>query len=127
MTGKHYPRKTPKPVDPERWKPHDNESWIFISQSIDTYGLSPDEFRVLAHVARRAGKGDCNASQKTIADSCGINQRRVMRALQTLCVVEILTKTVTGRTNRYKLQESSKWKTPDKLQELRVQDKKSPQ
>lgn len=126
MTGKHYPRKTPKLADSEAWKSHDSDSWIFVSQAIDTYGLDPYEFRILAHVARRAGKGVCSASQRTIADSCGINQRKVMRALQILCAVGILTKTVTGRTNHYKLQESSKWQKPAKLQELREQNKKSP-
>ena len=125
MTGKHYPRKTPRVPEPDKWKPHDNESWIFISQAIDTYGLDPYEFRVLAHVARRAGKGDCNASQDTIANSCGINKRKVMQALKLLCEVGILANTVTGRTNQYKLRDSSKWQKPEVLQALKAQNQKS--
>jgi predicted transcriptional regulator len=119
-------RKAPKPADDKNWKPHDSESWIFISNAIDTYGLDPYEFRVLAHVARRAGQGTCNASQETIANSCGINKRRVMASLQTLCTLKILKKVKsTGRSNHYKLQPSSQWERPTKLQEIKAKAKQS--
>lgn len=121
MPRQFHPRKQPQPPDPKKWKPHDKESWIFISQAIDTYGLNPYEFRVLAHVARRAGnKGVCNASQETISNACGIGKRNVMEALKTLCSVGILSKTRTGRSNHYKLQKSSEWANPSKLQEIRA-------
>ena len=116
-------RKTPKPAD-EKWKPHDNESWVFISNTLDTYGLDPYEFRVLAHVARRAGSGVCSANQDTIANACGINKRRVMASLQTLCKLKILKKVKsTGRSNHYKLQTSDQWEHPTKLQEMRAKAK----
>lgn len=116
MSSQHYPRRQPKPADPKTWKAHpDEQNWIFVSQAIDTYGLDPYEFRVLAHVARRAGKTACTASQDTIADACGINKRKVMKALQILCDAGILSKTRTGRTNHYSLQKSSQWKPPSEL------------
>ena len=114
-------RKTPKPADHEKWKPHGKDSWIFISNAIDTYGLDPYEFRILAHVARRAGKTVCNASQETIAEACGINKRKVMSVLMTLCELKILKKVKsTGRSNHYKLQASKNWEPPSKLQEIRA-------
>ncbi|RCJ21076.1 hypothetical protein A6770_30875 [Nostoc minutum NIES-26] len=130
ITQGKRPRKKPKVTD--KWEPHkrdldeDKENqWIFISKALDTYGLDVYEFRVLAHVARRAGpKGMCNASQATIADCCGINQRKVMQALETLCQVKILNKTKTGRANHYKLNTSSKWEHPEKLEEFRSNGEK---
>lgn len=120
MSSQFHPRKQPIPPDPKNWKPHtEDKSWIFISQAIDEYGLDPYEFRILAHVARRAGKDICYASQETIANACGINKRKVMKALQTLCDVGIIKKTRTGRSNHYTLQESGKWEHPSKLQALR--------
>ncbi len=114
-------RKQPKTADPA-WKAHENESWIFISNAIDTYGLNVYEFRVLAHVARRAStKGFCTASQKTIADYCGMNTRKVMEALKLLCAANILEVTKTGRANKYKLKKSQEWLHPVALSALRRQ------
>jgi Helix-turn-helix domain len=129
MTLGKRPRRKPKVADTEKWTPHkldeDKENrWIFISQALDTYGLDVYEFRVLAHVARRAGKKACTASQTTIADCCGINKRKVMRALETLCEAKILDKTKTGRANHYKLNTSSKWERPEKLEECRSKGEK---
>jgi Helix-turn-helix domain len=132
MTQGKRPRKKPKVTDINNWEPHkfdlDEEKenrWIFISKALDTYGLDVYEFRVLAHVGRRAGpKGVCNASQATIADCCGINQRKVMQALETLCQAKILEKTKTGRANHYKLNTSSKWERPEKLEEFRSKGEK---
>lgn len=130
MTQEKRPRKKPKAADAEKWKPHKHDedkenSWIFISHALDTYGLDIYEFRVLAHVARRAGKGGvCNASQTTIADCCGIHKRKVMRALETLCEAKILEKTKTGRANHYKLNISNKWERPEKLEECRSKGEK---
>ncbi|MFK8185573.1 MAG: helix-turn-helix domain-containing protein [Phormidesmis sp.] len=124
-TTSHNKRKTPKVIS--NWEPHQEKyddgkpkNWIFVSRAIDTYGLNPTEFRVLAHVARRAGAKGSFASLPTMADECGISERRVSKALKVLCETGILHKTMTGRSNRYDLEsDSSKWIHPSELAGIR--------
>lgn len=139
MVKQFYPRRKPEPPNVKGWKPHkkadaetyDND-WIFISSALDEYGLDPYEFRILAHVARRAKsskKGSpevCFASQSSMANICGINKRKVGQVLKTLCDAGILSVVRTGRTNRYTLQTSDKWARPEKLQEIRSQAQSKP-
>jgi RIO-like serine/threonine protein kinase len=105
-----------------KWTAHGEEkNPIFISKAVDDYGLDPYEFRVFAHVARRANGSDgyCNASQDKMADICGINKRKVADSLKTLCELNILKKKTTGRTNTYTLQKSTDWYSPVYLQAMR--------
>lgn len=124
MSQKANPRKKPKSADANKWKlpedPKRLKTAIFVRPYLDDYGLDVYEFRVLAHIARRASteKG-CFEKQKNIADFCGINQRKVMQALKTLCQANILSVERTGRSNRYKINEASKWLHPRELEKIR--------
>lgn len=128
MPQKAHPRKKPKPPDTSKWElPEDSKTHntaIFVRPYLDNYGLDVYEFRVLAHVARRdSGKNDkgCFESQQKMAEFCGINQRKVMQALKTLCQANILRveKNKKGRSNVYRLNKASEWLPPSELEKIR--------
>lgn len=56
----------------------------FIPSFLDDYGLSPYEFRVYAHVLRRAGGGKCWESIPNMAKHCRMNEKTTRRAIQRL-------------------------------------------
>lgn len=118
---KNAKRRNPK--SNENWKPHpDDKNAIFVSRAVDDYGLNLYEFRILAHVARRESpKHGCYASQKKMAESCGMSQRMVLEVLKVLCEAGILRKekSPTKRTNVYRLNSGSKWKHPRELENIR--------
>ncbi|MFB2980838.1 helix-turn-helix domain-containing protein [Microseira sp. BLCC-F43] len=124
MSQKANPRKKPKSGDANKWKlPQDRKrlkTAIFVRPYLDDYGLDVYEFRVLAHIARRASTDrGCFEKQKNIADFCGINQRKVMQALKTLCQANILSVERTGRSNIYRINEASEWVHPSQLEKIR--------
>jgi hypothetical protein len=58
---------------------------LFIHSSIDDAGLSPGAFRVLGHLARRAGnKGAAFPSIRNIAKTCRMNCGTVIKAIREL-------------------------------------------
>lgn len=58
---------------------------LFIHSDLDDAGLSPAEFRVLAHLARRKGKnGVCCPGVRSIATTCRLNKNTVLQSLKTL-------------------------------------------
>ncbi|MEZ5328035.1 MAG: helix-turn-helix domain-containing protein [Verrucomicrobiales bacterium] len=61
-------------------------SLLFVHSSIDDAGLSPAEFRVLAHLARRGDNDDDTATPgiRSIAKHCGMSCRTVLRAIDVL-------------------------------------------
>ncbi|MEB3179063.1 MAG: helix-turn-helix domain-containing protein [Nostocaceae cyanobacterium] len=125
QTQKRNSRKKPK--SSSKWNPlPDEKKAITVRGELDDYGLNIYEFRVLAHVVRRASpeKG-CYAKQASIAEVCGISQRKVLEALKTLCEAGILRKekNPNGRSNVYRLNEGSKWKHPSELEKIRNREK----
>jgi len=57
----------------------------FIPGEIDDLGLTPQEFRVLGHVARRAGQNSvCYAGVATMAKTCRIHPDTIRKALKFL-------------------------------------------
>jgi len=123
MVQKAHPRKKPKPTDASKWKhPSEDKQAIFVHRSLDEYGLDVYEFRILAHVARRESKEKgCFENQKNMAEFCGINQRKVMQALKTLCQAKILRveKNKRGRSNVYRLNKPIEWLHPSELEKIR--------
>lgn len=117
----------------KNWKrPEDDKSVIFVRSELDEYGLDVYEFRVLAHVARREGKGKntpgkgCFAKQKTIAQVCGMSHRKAQDVLRVLYHAGFLEKEPqTGSTNIYRLAPPSQWKDPSVLPILRKKSKTS--
>jgi hypothetical protein len=57
---------------------------MMISAAVDDAGLSTSEFRVLAHVCRRAGDGECWASLPNIAKACRINEKTARASVRSL-------------------------------------------
>ena len=55
-----------------------------ISAIVDDSGLTPTEFRVLAHICRRAGEGDCWAGGQSIAAACRVNLKTARRVVADL-------------------------------------------
>lgn len=88
-------------------------SFIFVHSKIDDAGLSANEFRVYAHLARRAGSGAAFPAVASIADVCRIHKDTVWAVLKSLesrgMVVRV---NRTGATNVYKLTEPSAWTHP---------------
>lgn len=65
---------------------------VFIHSTIDDYGLSPNEFRVYCHIARRAGRNNkAWPSVKSMADVCRLSERTVQKAIRRLEELELLT------------------------------------
>jgi len=54
---------------------------IFVRSELDEAGLTPYEFRVYAHIARRA---ECWAALDTISDLCGMGRTAVKEAITSL-------------------------------------------
>jgi hypothetical protein len=119
-----------KPSSTQKWKrpPAEQEenAFVFVHSALDTYGLDVYEFRVLAHVARREGRGrrgkgsGCFARQRTIADTCRMSQRKVQEVLRVLTEVGLLDKRVNhGGPNTYNVAPPSRWKDPSELDEIR--------
>jgi DNA-binding MarR family transcriptional regulator len=111
----------------QKWKPPpDDKKPIFLRSELDDYGLDVYEFRVLAHIARRQGKGKddtpkgCFARQKTIAETCNMSPRRAQDALRVLCGAGLIERQQRdGTTNIYTIAPASQWKPPSELEEIR--------
>lgn len=57
---------------------------IFIHSSLDDAGLTTEQFRVFAHVARRASSGDCWEGQSSMAKVCRIHEDTLVKCLAEL-------------------------------------------
>ena len=96
-------------------------SSAFIHSSLDEAGLSPSEFRVFCHVARR---GECTAAIKKIAEFCRLHEDTVRLILKRLTRSRMLIRTLrSGKTTSYKTAPINTWlplqenSTPPKLRE----------
>lgn len=73
---------------------------IFIHRNIDDYGMSPNTFRVYAHLARRAGQGEAWPSYQSIGDHCfsmvwenpSTRRRRAIEAINELVATGLVVK-----------------------------------
>ncbi|OKH40152.1 helix-turn-helix domain-containing protein [[Phormidium ambiguum] IAM M-71] len=84
---------------------------IRVHADLDLYGLSPYEFRLYAHIARR---GECFASLETTAKICKMSVRKAQYALKTLEKLGLVQKTVRkGKTDIYELTPRKCWKDPE--------------
>lgn len=83
---------------------------IFVHSEIDDLGLDPFEFRVYAHLARRAGSGSAWPSHEAIADATKISRVKViacLTSLEALGLIEVTRRT--GTSNTYTLTKKSAW------------------
>lgn len=90
-------------------------SFIFVHSTLDDAGLSANEFRVYAHIARRAGNGTAFPAVASIAEVCRIHKDTVWAVLRSLeergMVVRIAR---TGAANIYRLTDPKAWTNPSK-------------
>ena len=83
-----------------------------IPSYLDDWGLSPSEFRVYAHIARRAGMGgECWEGTHGMARVCRMNRKTVAAAIARLEKLHIIKVTRRdGKTSQIVLTNSSDWK-----------------
>lgn len=85
---------------------------IFIHSALDDANLTAPQFRVLAHLSRRAGKNGAYPGERSIARVCRIHRTTVICAIQALeRRGMIAVKRENGRRNHYILTAPSQWKT----------------
>ncbi|MGB3421392.1 MAG: helix-turn-helix domain-containing protein [Dolichospermum sp.] len=95
---------------------------IFVHADLDLYGLSPYEFRLYAHVARR---GECFSSLETIANICKMSVRKAQYGLKSLEKQGLIKKKIRkGRTDVYKLTSRVEWKEPEYANKLQTEREK---
>ena len=86
---------------------------VFIHSRLDDYGLSPQQFRVYAHLARRAGSGAAWPAVATIAANCQLHPKTVRRALRVLVKHRLIRREDRpGDTALYRLTPASEWNPP---------------
>jgi hypothetical protein len=84
---------------------------LFVHSEIDDYGLSSQEFRVYAHLARRAGKSGAWPAIDSIAKHCRQNRDTVYECLKRLKELNLIhAHKRPGATTIYTLTPRSQWK-----------------
>jgi hypothetical protein len=92
---------------------------LFVHSAIDDFPLSTEEFRVYAHIARRAGGGEAWPAMSSIATKCHIHEdtaRRCVHALTAYRLLSVEDRSKQGKTNRYRLTAQSAWMTHEEAQ-----------
>jgi hypothetical protein len=83
---------------------------IFVHSDIDDLGLSIYEFRIYAHIARRAGDGECFPSILAIAKHCRISEDTVRETIQHLIAYKLISREDRpGTSPLYRLTSSKEW------------------
>lgn len=87
----------------------------FIPSFLDDYGLDPYEFRIYAHILRRAGGGRCWESIPNMARHCRMNEKTARRAVKRLLTLGMIASCVRqGATTEYTVTNPKQWATPTK-------------
>ncbi|MEH2118413.1 hypothetical protein [Nostoc sp.] len=97
---------------------------VFIPGFFDDYPLESSEFRLYAHIQRRAGVSGCFESIPKMAKHCYIALKTAKNAIKLLLaagMIEIQERI--GTTNIYTPTPPSLWVSPDQIQLLRSQIK----
>lgn len=82
----------------------------FIPSALDDFGLSPAEFRIYAHIVRRAGNGQCWDSTESKAKTCRLSTGTVKRAIRKLLDHNLIEKqSRPGKTTLYTLTSERYW------------------
>lgn len=83
---------------------------IFIHSSLDDAGLTPQEFRLFAHLSRRAGEGVAFAAAASMAKACRMHPDTIWSALAELERRNMVVReTRPGKTTRIRLTKPSDW------------------
>lgn len=88
---------------------------LFVHSALDDYGLDAQEFRIYAHLARRAnGKSRAYPGITSMSESCRMNRHTVLRVINSLeerRLIRIVKRF--GRKNEYILTPQSEWNPPE--------------
>ncbi|WP_225892593.1 hypothetical protein [Nostoc sphaeroides] len=96
----------------------------FIPAFLDDYPLESEEFRLYAHIQRRAGGQGCFESIPKMAQHCYMALKTAKNALKLLLATGMLTiEERPGTTNIYTLTPKSEWVEPEQVNLLREQIK----
>jgi DNA-binding transcriptional ArsR family regulator len=96
------------------------ELCLFVKSEIDDYGLDPYEFRLYAHIARRAGRGEAWESIPNMARACQMSISRARKALQLLEAAGLIESVERpGYTTIRRLTPKHKWVHPQRLEVIR--------
>ena len=82
---------------------------LIVPGDIDDAGLTPKQFRVLCHIARRCGKdGQCYATVENMAKFCCIRPAAVRASLRVLVHIGFISrKDIPGRTSVFRIVSNS--------------------
>lgn len=82
----------------------------FIPSSLDDYNLTPDQFRIFCHVARR---GECYESVGKIAKHCGFGRNKARFILKFLVSRNLISSVrKVGHSVQYAVNDDSEWLEP---------------
>jgi hypothetical protein len=96
----------------------------FIPAFLDDYPLESEEFRLYAHIQRRAGGQGCFESIPKMAQHCYMALKTAKNALKLLLATGMVTiEERPGTTNIYTLTPASEWVKPEQVNLLREQIK----
>lgn len=85
----------------------------FIHSQLDDYGLSPQQFRLYCHLARRAQHGLAWSSVARMGEVCRMRDKTVRSCLKKLLALNMLEKYERpGQTTQYRLTRPSVWRGP---------------
>lgn len=88
----------------------DDFNVVFIHSRLDDYGLTPQQFRVYAHLARRAGNGTAWPAVATIAGVCKLHHQTVREALRVLVKHRLVSREPRpGTTPIYRITPAAAW------------------
>ncbi|WP_407573002.1 helix-turn-helix domain-containing protein [Deinococcus altitudinis] len=96
---------------------------LFVHSAIDDYPLTTEEFRVYAHIARRAGLGEAWPAIASIALKCRIHEdtaRRCVHALTAYRLLSVEDRSKQGKTNVYRITRASVWMTAEEVKVLQA-------
>lgn len=83
---------------------------IFIHSTLDDFGLTPYEFRVFAHISRRASSGSSWASYATMAAICCMCEDKVKQCLKTLEEYGLITReSRPGKSTLFRIAPPNQW------------------
>lgn len=83
---------------------------IFCPSDLDDAGLTPAEFRIYCHLARRAGSGVAFCGIRSMAEVCQLNKDTVLASIEILEHRRMITvKRTPGSNSHYRLTPKSAW------------------
>ena len=88
------------------------ESFLFVHSAVDDAGFTPSQFRLLAHLSRRAGAdGSIYSSTENMAQTCGMHPRTVKKTMRELRSRDVIASTFRqGQTTLQRINPPDKWK-----------------